>query len=203
MNPETPYKLAVSAIDALAEATDQHHAQVAEISGNGDLSEAKRQELLTEARTRFHATLPETARKVGAKLDRSDQLAAAALNGDGTDRASARVLRLLDAGKSPAEVAELCAETGDVDGYRALRAETAAWVTTQVKPGNAAERKQRTAEHLLAVDRAMAGALTGDLASAARVRLGIDEQRARLDAIQQYAINPSAMTRLTRAFAFN
>lgn len=209
MNPEAPYNLATSAIDDFAQSVNDHYARVAEITTDEGLSATRKAEMLEETRSKFEASLPEVGRKVNEKLTRAEQLASAALSGSPTDaaleqrkqRAGARVVRLLDAGKSPSEIAELLASTGDVDGYRALRDEIPAWVTAQVPAGRASEKTAHIAQHLLAVDQAMVPALTGDLARAARVRLGVDEQRARLTAAQQYAIKPNPMTRLARGYA--
>ncbi|GGR78553.1 hypothetical protein GCM10010169_23410 [Micromonospora fulviviridis] len=203
------YRAAIRGIDDITEATTAHQQQVEQINASTiHTAEAKRDRVRAAA-DQFHAQLRDLSATVTDKLDQADKRAAAILAGDRSNteqenrkhRAAGRVTRLLDAGKNPAEAAEVFAASGDVDAYQALRDEVPAWVAATLPAGELNTAAEHTRRMLLLVDTTMAPALDGEMGNAARIRGDIDTQRARLTAAKEYAVHPSPSARLTLAFA--
>ena len=116
-------------------------------------------------------------------------------------RAQARVSRLIDAGTSALDAADVFTEQGDIDALRALREDVPSWVVATLPRAEQQNRQQAIDATLLELDRRMAPLLTGDEAAAVRVRLSIAQERARLEVATDRALNPSPTNRMRLAYA--
>ncbi|MDH6460884.1 hypothetical protein M2302_001050 [Micromonospora sp. A200] len=209
MTADIFYSAAKRHINELSEATEAHRQTVEQINASQIYTAEAKRDRARAAADQFHAQVRDLSAKVNDKLDQADQRAARILAGDRSDteqenrkhRAAGRVTRLLDAGKNPAEAAEVFAASGDVDAYQALRDEVPAWIAATLPVGEQALAAEHTRRMLLTVDTTMAPALPDQLGEAARIRADIDAQRARLTAAQEYAVRPSPQARLRLAFA--
>lgn len=200
------YNEAVAGIDQLNADADEHHSTLAAIRANKDLSAAAKTRTIQEATDALLQKLRTVPAAIEERLERADRGASLALSGNTESdqlemrkqRAGSRVVRLLAAGQTPGQVAQLLADTNDIDGYRALRDEIPAHIATLDLEVN---KRAEAAAQLLEVDRAMAPVLVGGMAQAARVRLEVDGQRARLNAVTIFAVEPTANARLRLGFA--
>lgn len=209
MTADLFYRAAIRGINELTEATEAHQQDVEQINASTIHTADAKRDRITAARDQFHAKLRELSAQVDDKLTEADKRAAAILAGNRADteqenrkhRAAGRVSRLLNAGKNPAEAAEVFATSGDIDAYQALRDEVPAWVAATLPAGEQGSAPEHTRQMLLLVDTTMAPALPDQLGEAARIRADIDTQRARLTAAQEFAVKPSPHARMKLAFA--
>jgi hypothetical protein len=93
------------------------------------------------------------------------------------------------------------AELGDIDALRALRDEVPSLVMSTLPPSEYGRRHELIDAMLLEVDRRMAPLLEGEDAAAVRVRLSVDAERTRLDAVTTNALKPSGVSRMALAYA--
>lgn len=209
MTADIFYRAAQRHINELTQATEAHRQTVEQINASRIHTADAKRDRVSAAAGQFHAQVREMSAQVEDNLAQADHRASRILAGDRTDteqenrkhRAAGRVTRLLDAGKNPAEAAQVFAASGDVDAYQALRDEVPAWVAATLPATEQASAPEHTRRMLLTVDTTMVPALPGQLGEAARIRGDIDAQRARLAAAQEYAVHPSPIARLKLAFA--
>ena len=209
MTGKTFYDIAVRQIGELDRLADGHIDELERIRANADLTAGAKDRMRRQLTDDFRAATQELVEKVRTNLERAQAGALAGLVGDRPDeqlenrkaRASGRVTRLLEAGKSPMEAAQVFFTSGDVDAYLSLRDEVPGWAAINIDTVSEVLRQQQVEQILLTIDTIMAPALTGKLGEAATVRAGIDEQRARLNASLQFVTSPTPQARLARALA--
>jgi hypothetical protein len=192
----------------MAASADEHHTQVQQVQDNPQYSEQYKRELIAEARAAFAEAHRDARDSALVALDTAAQAAARRLSSPADDatetrkaRAAMRVSRLIDGGQSAMLAATTFAELGDIDALRALRDEVPSLVMSTLPPSEHGRRHELIDAMLLEVDRRMAPLVSGDDAAAVRVRLTVADERTRLDAVTNNALNPSAMSRLTLAYA--
>jgi hypothetical protein len=195
-------------IDSLDERAEQHHAKLAEIRSDRNFTPEYRDQLTKQQRQEFTETTREAVLGARGLLQSAFEMATQRLSGPADEatelrkaRAGTRVSRLLDGGMSPLAAAEVLAEAADLAGLRALREEIPSWVAATLSPTDQSRRREHTDAALLGVDRAMRPLLTGAEAAAVDVRLRVDDERARLDAVAQLALDNSPTNRVRLALA--
>ncbi len=208
MNETETLAAAGQRIDSLAERAEQHHAKLAEIRSDRNFTPEYRDQLTKQQRQEFTQALSDALLETRGLLQSAYDTATQRLTGPADEatelrkaRAGTRVSRLLDGGMSPLAAAEVLAESNDLAGLRALREEVPSWVAATLPSVQQSARREHTDAALLAVDKQMRPLLTGADAAAVDVRLRVDDERARLDAVSQMALDNSPLSRVRLALA--
>ncbi len=196
-DPKNSLRTASRQVEELAGGAQRLHEQINRIRADRDLTpdaKARRVSTLQEQLRQFVSSRVGPIREA---FDRAETEARHVLAVSSEDplvqsrltRAAQRVNRMLDAGRGPADAAQVLAEAGDVAALRVLHEDIPSWAAaTFAEPP---EREYAANMALWAVDKATRPLLTGAEAEAADVRLKVDDDRAHFEAVAEYAVTGS------------
>jgi len=188
-------------LDRLQARIEAHHEALADLNTNRDVSEEYRDRARGEQQEDHLQAIAAVRRRVDDLLTRTASEADAALAAPPSaadPTAAARVQAAL-ATMAPADVADVLAEMGDLEGLRHLRRQVPLFVAARESEPMA--RARFTRQVLDTIDERLASAGGENERGALAARTGIEATRARLESLWDFNARPTGVRRMNLAYA--